>query len=173
MLNLPKPLLGDVSAITIATPDLDRSFAFYQQLGFRELWRTDFPFPCSQITDDALLIMLRVDKDPYIALTYYLKDINSAMNVIEAADIAFVSKPQKTDMVKRWLFKSPDGLNISLVEFMEGFQQPGGPTMLTMPQQDYFNPEKYVNKICGMFGEFCHPVADLDISIAFWEKIGF
>jgi predicted lactoylglutathione lyase len=51
--------------------------------------------------------------------------------------------------------------------------QPAGPTMLTMQPQDYANPEKYVNKVCGMFGEFAMPVKDLDRSISFWEKLGF
>jgi hypothetical protein len=45
--------------------------------------------------------------------------------------------------------------------------------MLTMPQQDYFDPSKYVNKVCGLFGEFCHPVKDLETSLVFWQKIGF
>jgi len=42
--------------------------------------------------------------------------------------------------------------------------------MLTLSPQDYFNPEKYVNKICGLFGEFAHPVNDLEKSISYWEK---
>src|SRR6185369_9609928 len=80
----------------------------------------------------------------------------------------------ETDMIKRYVFQSPDGLNIALVSNIDNFfKQPPGPTMLTMPQQDYFNPAKYVNKICGMFGEFAHPVANLDSSVAYWEKLGF
>jgi len=173
MQNLPNPLLGDVWAITIATPDLDLSFEFYQKLGFSELWRSDFPFPCMQITDGALLMMLRKDNNPYIALTYYVKDHETVAKKVEEQGISFAMKPQKTDPVQRYLFNSPDGLNISLVGFMEGFVQPPGATLLTMPQQDFFNPEKYSNKTCGMFGEFCHPVADLDRSIEFWGKIGF
>ena len=75
--------------------------------------------------------------------------------------------------IKRYLFQSPDGLNIKLVTYMDGFSQPAGPTMLTMPQQDYFNPDKYVNKTCGFFGEFAHPVTNLEKSISFWENLGF
>jgi predicted lactoylglutathione lyase len=92
---------------------------------------------------------------------------------LESKDISFAQKPKAADMVKRYLFRSPDGLNISLVSLMDGFTQPAGPTMLRMEQSDYFNPDKYVNKACGMFGEFAHPVADLDASLAFWEKLGF
>lgn len=45
MFSFSKPKLGDVSAITIASTDLAASLAFYQQLGFSELYRADFPFP--------------------------------------------------------------------------------------------------------------------------------
>ena len=173
MLNLPKPMLGEVTALTITAPDLEQSLQFYQKLGFRELFRADWPFPWIQITDGALLIMLRKDADPYIALTYYVRDIDTVAAAIEASGISFIQRPAASDMVKRFVFRSPDGLNISLVTLVEGFAQPAGPGMLTMPQQDYFNPERYVNKTCGMFGELAHPVADIGASIAFWEKLGF
>src|SRR5215216_6218310 len=162
-MDLPKPKLADITAITIATPDLETSLQFYQQLGFHELMRDTLPFPWIQITDGALLIMLRKDKDPYIALTYYPKSVDAIIPELEALGISFISRPGKNDMIKRYIMQSPDGMNISLVEIPLGFQQPAGPTMLGMQQQDYFNPEKYVNKICGMFGELAHPVKDLDI----------
>jgi len=174
MENLPKPKLGNVTALTITSPDLDKSFQFYQKLGFSELYRMDFPFPWIQIKDGALLIMLRKYDSPYLALTYYVNDIDSIVREMEEQGISFVQRPKATDMVKRFVMQSPDGLNISLVHLPEGgFQQPSGPTMLKMPQQDYFNPEKYVNKTCGMFGELAHPVKNLQASIEFWEKLGF
>jgi len=173
MLDLPQPILGQVTALTIASPDLEASLQFYQKLGFKELFRADWPFRWIQVSDGQLLIMLRHDEQPYIALTYYVKDIDALVAGLEAKGISFTSKPKAADMVKRYVFQSPDGLNISLVSLMEGFEQPAGPTMLTMAQEDYFNPDKYVNKTAGMFGEFTHPVADLDASLVFWEKLGF
>ena len=173
MLNLPTPKLGEITAITITSPDLETSLKYYQKLGFTEVMRFDFPFPWIQVTDGALLIMLRQDTNPYCALTYYVKDIDNVVTEVEQQGIDFTQKAKPTDMVKRYLLQSPDGLTISLVSIVDGFKQPAGPTMLNMPQQDYFNPDKYVNKTCGMFGEFAHPVKDLDQSIAFWEKLGF
>ena len=172
-MELPKPKLGEITAFTITSPDLEASLKFYQQLGFSETMRDTFPFPWIMITDGALLIMLRKDNVPYIALTYYPREVEKIASDLESEGIAFVSRPKPTDMIKRYVMQSPDGMNISLVGIPEGFKQPSGPTMLTTPQQDYFNPEKYVNKVCGMFGEFAHPVKDLDDSIAFWEKLGF
>ena len=173
MLNLPTPLLGNVSAITIASPNLEQSLAYYQRLGFKEVMRFDFPFPWIQVSDGALLMMLRKDPNPYIALTYYVKDIQTIVAMLESKGIAFTSRPGPNDMIKRYVFQSPDGLNISLVEIMDGFNQPPGPTMLGMQQEDYFKPETYTNKTCGMFGELAQPVKDLGASIAFWELMGY
>ena len=173
MHDLPKPILGEITALTIATPDLEKSLAFYQKLGFNELFRAEWPFPWIQISDSVLLIMLRKDTKPYLALTYYVKQIDKVVTALEQKGISFTQKPKKADAVKRYLFTSPDGLNISLVGIIEGFSQPPGPGMLQMPQQDYFNPDKYVNKTCGLFGELAHPVTDLAASIAFWELLGF
>lgn len=173
MLPLPMSKLGNASAITITSPDLETSFRYYQKLGFAEIMRSDFPFPWIQVSDGALLIMLRSDTNPYIALTFYGQDHTGIVAELQEAGISFTEMPKPTDMVKRYLMKSPDGLNITLVTVPGGFEQPPGPTMLNMQQQDYFNPAKYVNKTCGMFGEFAHPVTDLGLSIVFWEKLGF
>ena len=173
MISLPTPKLGNVSAITITTPDLERSLAYWQKLGFSEVMRADYPFPWIQVSDGALLVMLRKDNEPYIALTYYVKDINDIVADLENNDINFVQRPKNSDMVRKYVFKTPDGLNISLVNIMEGFIQPPGPTLLTMAQTDYFNPEKYVNKVCGLFGELAVPVSDLDRSLEYWKKLGF
>jgi predicted lactoylglutathione lyase len=172
-MNLPIPILGDISAFTITSPDLGTSLHFYQKLGFREVMQMDFPFPWIQITDDAILIMLRKDSDPYLALTYYVKQIENVVANLENKGIQFISRPKNSDFVQRYLFQSPDGLNISLVGIPEGFTKPEGKTMLTMNQSDYFKPETYTNKVIGMFGELAHPVTDLDKSIEFWQKLGF
>ena len=173
MENLPTPMLGEVFAITISSTDLDKSFEFYQKLGFNEVFRSDWPFPMILINDGCLLILLRKDNTPYISLTYYTRELDKLVSLMESYGIAFVFKPAATDMIKRYVMRSPDGLNIALVTLVDGFVQPAGPAMLKMQQQDYFNPEKYVNKVCGMFGEFAHPVTDLDESIGFWAKLGF
>ncbi len=171
--TLPQPTLGTVTAITITTPDLENSLKYYQQLGFSEFMRADFPFPWIQITDGALLIMLRKDDKPYIALTYYVNEIDNVITFLKNNAVPFKEMPVPGGMLKRFLITTPDGMNISLVGIAEGFVQPPGPTMLTMAPEDYGNPDKYVNKVSGMFGEFAHPVKELAASIAFWEKLGF
>lgn len=173
MFNLPAAKLGEVSAITITTPDLITSAACYKKLGFNEVLKADFPFPWVQISDGALLIMLRKATHPYLALTYYVKDLDTLVPELEADDIVFLQKPTPGDFLKKHIIESPDGLTVSLINIFDGFKQPPGPTMLTMNQQDYFNPEKYTNPAIGMFGELAHPVQELNNSIAFWQLLGF
>jgi [ribosomal protein S5]-alanine N-acetyltransferase len=168
-----KSILGEVTALTITSPDLESSLKYYQKLGFSEVMRADWPFPWIQVSDGVLLIMLRKDADPYIALTYYARDVDKVAASLAKKGIAFAHKPKKTDMIRRYLIQSPDNLNISLVGIVDGFSQPPGPGMLAMPPEEYFKPEKYVNKTCGLFGELAHPVADLERSLAFWELLGF
>ncbi len=169
----PKSFLGEITALTIATPDIDASFACYKKLGFTEVFRADWPFPWMQVSDGVLLIMLRKDPQPYLALTYYVKDLDKVVSLLGKKGIEFVQKPKKTDQVRRYLFLSPDGLNISLVGIVDGFAQPPGPGMLAMLPEDYFKPEKYVNKTIGLFGELAHRVKDLKASLAYWALLGF
>jgi hypothetical protein len=105
MFNLPQPMLGDITAITITTPSLDDSLAYYQKLGFAEVLRHDFPFPWIQITDGALLIMLRQYEKPYCGLTYYVKALDQVVEKLEQAGIVFIDKPAATDMIKRYMFQ--------------------------------------------------------------------
>src|SRR5947209_11879381 len=113
--TLPKPKLGSVTAITMASPDLDQSLTFYELLGFRGLLRGDMPFPWLQISDGAALIMLRKDPAPAISLTYYVKELDSTVKALEEKGITFRLKAAATDFIKRYVFQSPDGLNIALV----------------------------------------------------------
>ena len=175
MHDLPTPKLGNITAMTIKTPDLDRSVDYWSRLGYKELFRAEWPFPWVQMTDGQVLIMLRLDPKPYIALTYYVPPdvLSGVVSDLEVAGINFVSRTKPSDVLQRFVMQSPDGQNISLVGITEGFSQPPGPTMLTMAQSDYMKPEKYTNQVCGMYGEFAHPVADLDKALEFWQKLGF
>jgi catechol 2,3-dioxygenase-like lactoylglutathione lyase family enzyme len=173
MFNFPVPKLGDVTAVTMTSPDLDQSFQYYRRLGFSKVLEYDFPFPFIQISDGALLIMLRKDSNPYIALTYYVKEMDRVVAELQQAGISLKPMPTADKMIQRFLISTDEGHYISLVTFVDGFAQPPGPTMLTMSPQDYSNPEKYVNKACGMFGEYAFPVLDLERSILFWEKLGY
>jgi hypothetical protein len=165
--------LGDVACVYITTTDLDSSAALYEKLGFAKIASNDFPSPWAQFSDGSLLIMLRKDPIPYIGLTYYSADPEKIVEQLEKDSIVFTQKPKAGDMIKRYYFKSPDGFNIVLSNNLGGFVQPNGITLFNMQPADYRAEDKYPNKQCGVFGEFCHPVIDLKASLAFWKKLGF
>ncbi|HLG39729.1 MAG TPA: hypothetical protein VI461_08670, partial [Chitinophagaceae bacterium] len=165
--------LGEVACVYVTTPDLDSSVAVYEKLGFPKTGSNTFPVPWAQVNDGSLLIMMRKDATPYIGLTYYVTEIDNVAAQLEKDGITFVQKPNEGDPIKRYYIKTPDGFNIMLASNVGAFSQPTGPTLLTMKQQDYMSADKYPNKKSGAFGEFCHPVTDLNQSIAYWEKLGF
>jgi hypothetical protein len=165
--------LGEVACVYVTTPDLDSSVAVYEKLGFPKIASNTFPVPWAQVSDGSLLIMMRKDATPYIGLTYYANDIENVVTQLEKDGIVFSQKPKEGDPIKRYFIKTPDGFNIMLANNLGGFSQPTGPTMLTMKQTDFMTADKYPNKQCGAFGEFCSPVTDLDKSIAYWKKLGF
>lgn len=174
MLELPKPKLADISGFTINCPDLELSLDFYKKLGFTELFRGDFPFKLVEVTDGQIQIMLRQSPTLYFALTYYPKNIDAVAEMMESAGVEFWEKTNaETDYLKRFITTTPEGLNLSLVMYVDAFSQPPGPTMLTMPQADLFEPEKYVNKTIGLFGEVAIPSPDLEASILYWQALGF
>lgn len=165
--------LGDVSTITMTSPDLATSLAFYEKLGFAEVARNEMPFPWIQVSDGSLLIMLRRHDKPFCSLTYYCKHLDQVVEALEAAGIVFSGNPAPNDMIRRFMFLTPDGFNIGLVTYVDVFKQPTAYTAVTFPPNDFFEPAKYPNPACGIFGEYAHPVKDLDKSIAYWQQFGF
>ena len=173
MITLPQTKISEIYAIHITSADMTRSFEFYQQLGFRKVFEYDIPFHFMVITDDTINIMLRKDPASYIALSYYVKNVEEKVVELEKEGIRFQALSAPSDMIQRFRTTSPDGLNLTLVTYVDTFVKPSGPMMMHMPQQDYMDPAKYVNQTIGMFGELAHPVKDLKASIAYWEKLGF
>jgi len=165
--------LGEVACVYVTTPDLDSSVAVYEKLGFPKIASNTFPVPWAQVSDGSLLIMMRKDATPYIGLTYYTNDIEKVVDQLEKQGIVFIQKPKEGDPIKRYYIKTPDGFNVMLASNLGAFTQPTGATMLTMKQEDFTKADKYPNKQCGAFGEFCHPVVDLDKSLDYWKKLGF
>ena len=165
--------LGEVACIYNTSSNLDSTASYYQRLGFRKVNENSFPSPWAQFSDGSLLMMVRKDNVKYSGLTYYTANLAAIVNQLEKDSIQFSKKPVEGDLIKRYYFNSPDGLPIMLSENLGGFSQPKGISLLTMSPADFKSVEKYPNKQCGVFGEYCHPVKDLEKSIVFWKKLGF
>jgi hypothetical protein len=154
--------LGEVASIYITTTNLDSSVSFYEKLGFLKIGSNSYPAPWAQVSDGSLLITMRKDNIPYIGLTYYSSEVEKIVGQLEKDSISFVQKPKEGDPIKRYYIKSPDGFNIVLSNNLGGFVRPPGITMLSMDPGDFNVADKYPNKQCGVFGEFAHPVIDID-----------
>ncbi len=165
--------LGEVACVYMTSTDIDSSGLLFEKLGFQKVASNTFPAPWLQVSDGSLLIMIRKDATPFIGLTYYSSDVDKIATELEKDGIVFTQKPKEGDPIKRFYIKSPDGFTIVLSNNLGGFEQPTGTTLLSMKPEDYAAAEKFPNKQCGAFGEFCHPVADLTKSLAFWKKLGF
>lgn len=168
MYTVPKPTLGEVSAIAIHSPQPEHSAAYYKQLGYAEIVRGP---SWILLSDTALLVLLIQHPNPLIAQLYYSKEPEKVVAEMQARGISFTAN--SSNGITFYSAQSPDGMPVSIINHVEGVQPPTGNTMLTLPQEDYLKPELYANKVCGLYGEFCHPVKQLDTSIAFWEKLGF
>ncbi len=165
--------LGDMACVYIQTHNLDSSAEVYSKLGFAETGSNTFPVPWKQLSDGSLVIMLRQDEQAYMGLTYYSNNVDAIAQKLQADGIVFTRTPATGDAIKRYYFSSPDGFHIMLADNLGGFKAPQGITLLNMNQADFNKPEKFPNPDCGVFGEYCHPVADLNASLPFWKKIGF
>lgn len=165
--------LGDVACVYNTSAYLDSSSAFYQHLGFKKVNENSFPSPWAQFSDGSLLIMVRKDNTKYTGLTYYSSNLAAIVSQLEKEGIDFTKKPGEGDPIKRYYFISPDGLSIMLADNLGGFSQPKGISLLNMNPADFKSADKYPNKQCGVFGEYCHPVKDLEKSLEFWKKLGF
>ena len=173
LISFSQSKLGEVACVYVTSPDLDSSVALYEKIGFPKIASNVFPVPWAQVSDGSLLIMMRKDTAQYVGLTYYVAGVEKLVTQLEKDGIQFTQKPKESDPIKRYYFKSPDGFNIMLATNLGAFSQPTGVTMLNMTPNDFQSADKYPNKQCGAFGEFCHPVADLNKSIEYWKKLGF
>lgn len=165
--------IGEVACVYMTSTDLDSSGLLFEKLGFYRVGSNTFPAPWLQVSDGSLLIMIRKDATPFMGLTYYSSDVDTIAAELEKEGIIFSQKPKEGDPIKRFYIKSPDGFSIVLSNNLGGFVQPNGTNLLSMKPEDYSSAEKFPNKQSGVFGEYCHPVADLTSSIAFWKKLGF
>ncbi len=173
MTTLPTPLLGTIACVTINTNNLDNSVRFYTSIGYSIVARADWPFPWVQVSDGVLLIMLRKGEKPFMALSWFTSQFSIVVQLLQHAGIAPTYLSPGTEVVKRCVIQSPDGIEVRIVGITDGFHKPAGKGMLHLPQEDYYNPAMYHNKKLGLWGEVAMPVANLAHSITFWAQLGF
>jgi catechol 2,3-dioxygenase-like lactoylglutathione lyase family enzyme len=152
-------LIGRFLEISIEAPDILASIEFYRGLGMLpattgEIWSHRY----GVLSDGNLVVGLHDYSFPSPSLTYVRPELskNLADLKAQAGSLAFA--------------KTADD------EFNEaGFTDPDG-HMVTVLEARTFSPleiDRSDITILGHFSEYGLPVKNLDVSIAFWENLGF
>ena len=138
--------------------DLEAEVQFFQKLGFKLLGRDIVPYPWANLFDGAVRVVLNGDDRDYVGITYFAEDIlDQATNL---QDIVFVENNLCIGSENYKTLQDPSGVYIHLI--------PQKPNSNTIPVTNIKNPV-----FLDRFGEFAIPVANIDESIAFWEKLGY
>ncbi len=167
--------LGKISQITIGCKDVAESYKTYEKLGFKKIIaQGEQPNKWMQITDTSLLILLNEDGLDYIGLTYFHPNLEDKVADLEAKGIKIAQKSEHEGQLFQVLFASPDGLFINLINHAATeMYQPDGVNIMSLPEKEWANTERYPNKECGFFGELCHPVTNMKKSVEYWKLLGF
>ena len=151
-------MLGRFLEVSVHTPDVRASLAFYESIGFvqatvGEVWT----HPYAVVTDGHLYLGLHGTGIPSPSLTWVRPDLASHASELEALGIQF------------------DFVRFGEERFHElGFSDPSGHT-ITLIEARTFSPLAVGHApttAIGYFEEFGLPTTDLDIASAFWDKLG-
>jgi catechol 2,3-dioxygenase-like lactoylglutathione lyase family enzyme len=152
-------VLGKFHEISIETPDIAASVAFYERLGFAQAGTTDtWPHPYGVMTDGRLYLGLHQFKFPSPAITYVRPDVAAHAHAIEKHGIELAWKRVGDDAFNEIGFFDPSGQAVRLQEAPTHFAAEG-------VQGD--------SSLCGDFAEYSLPAGDFEPMRAFWEPLGF
>lgn len=157
--------LGKACTINYGVSDMNKAISFYEQFNYKVVGKKEDK---TLMTDGTLLIYLQKENAPIQELTYYNDDPASVATGLKAEGLG-VTENQKG----QYEIKTAEGFIITLVRSVKEVQRPTGKDLISMSPADHGDLSKYPNPKCGAFGEYSLPVADLDKSMAFWDKLGF
>jgi catechol 2,3-dioxygenase-like lactoylglutathione lyase family enzyme len=152
-------VLGRFHEISLETPDIAESVAFYERLGFTQCGTTDtWQHPYGVMTDGKLFIGLHQFKFPSPTITYVRPGVAQHAHVIEKHGIDLAWKVTGDDTFNELGFLDPSGQAVRVQEAATHFAG----------DRDSGEPS-----LCGDFAEFSVPAADFEPMRAFWEPLGF
>lgn len=152
-------MIGQFLEISVQTPDIQESVAFYTKLGFEfaetgETWS----HPYAVLTDGRLYIGLHQYDFQSPSLTYVRPGIADHLDLLQKHDIRFSFVKTGDDQFNEAGFCDPDGQIVTLLE-ARTFSPP------LLDREDI--------SFLGRFSQYTMPVSNVERAIAFWEPLGF
>jgi catechol 2,3-dioxygenase-like lactoylglutathione lyase family enzyme len=153
------PVLGKFHEISVETPDIAESVAFYERLGFTQVGTTDtWQHPYGVLTDGKLFLGLHQFKFPSPTITYVHADVAGHAHVIEKHGVELAWKRVGEDAYNEVGFFDPSGQPVRVQEAATHFAS---------------DRERGDASLCGDFAEFSLPAAEFPAMREFWEPLGF
>jgi len=152
-------MIGRFHEISVHTPELLESLAFYERLGFTQVTAGEaFPYPYAVVADGRLAIGLHGRELPQSPLLAFVApDLIGRLDALEARGIEILDRRLGEDVFNQAELAAA-GQRIRLLEartHSPALQGPGETSRL------------------GWFEEYALPVADLKRAEADWERLGF
>lgn len=152
-------MLGRFLEISIHTPDIQASLAFYESLGFHqaavgEVWK----HPYAVVTDGRLCLGLHQYVFSSPSLTFVQPDLAASLRPLRRLGIEFVFERLGEEIFNEAGLRDPLGQMVTLLE-----ARTFSPPVL----------ESHRGSVCGYFSEFALPAGDFEPARRFWESLGF
>ncbi len=152
-------LLGTFLEISVHTPEIRESLAFYEALGFHQATVGEsWSHPYAVVTDGRLLLGLHDYEFDSPALTWSRANIPALVAELDAVGIRPEFAKLKDDEFNEAGFVDPDGQMVAVVE-----------ARTYSPPPADLEPAGRL----GRFLQFRYPVRSVEDSTAFWEPLGF
>ncbi len=152
-------MLGRFLEVSIRTPDIQASLAFYESLGFQqapvgEIWQ----HPYAVVTDGRLCLGLHQYAFHSPSLTFVQPELAWSLRPLRRLGIEFAFERLGDEVFNEAGFLDPLGQMVTLLE-ARTFSPPA--------------LESCRGSICGYFSEFAQPAREFEPARQFWEALGF
>lgn len=152
-------MFGRFLEISLYTPEIRESLAFYESLGFVQARVGEvFRHPYAVVTDGRLFLGLHGEPAPSPALTFVMPRLMHGIDQLEQLGIEFEDLKLGNEVFNRARFRDPSGQCVNVVEART----------FSPPQFD-----TQPSTTCGYFAEFGLPAREPGPMKVFWEALGF